>query len=187
MTFALACEDFIDGDLSNWYVRRNKDRLQSKVADLDAAGLKDKWAAYQTLYTTLTTLCKLMAPCVPFVTEVMWQNLACGGRQAPVEAEQGAHAPRSPESVHLSDFPTTDESLIDAQLSADMAAVQRVISLGLSARQAAKISVKQPLAELVVSPGSDADSRAVQRFADLILDELNLKAVRLHTSPEPLL
>src|SRR5262249_43463206 len=59
MAFADECEKFIEGDLSNWYVRRNKERLQSKVADLDAVELKDKWAAYQTLYTTLTTLCKL--------------------------------------------------------------------------------------------------------------------------------
>src|SRR5262249_13031520 len=105
MAFALACEDFIEGDLSNWYVRRNKPRLQSKVADLDAACLKDKWAAYQTLYTTLTTLCKLMAPCVPFVTEAMWKNLR---RQS------------DPESVHLGNFPVVDKSLINTALSDDM-------------------------------------------------------------------
>lgn len=172
MAFALECENFIDGDLSNWYVRREKDRFNSKVRDLDAAGLKDKWAAYQTLYTTLTTLCKLMAPCVPFVTEVMWKNL---------------RRPAEPESIHLCVFPTADESLIDSALSQDMAAVQRVISLGLAARQTAKINVRQPLAELVVSPGSQADRRAVERFPDLILDELNVKAARLHGAPEPLL
>ena len=172
MDFALACENFIEGDLSNWYVRRNKDRLQSKVAGLTPDELKDKWAAYQTLYTTLTTLCKLMAPCVPFVTEAMWQNL-----RRPADAE----------SVHLCDFPVADELLVDAQLSDDMAAVQRVVSLGLAARQAAKINVRQPLAELVVSPGSDADRRAVERFPDIITDELNVKAVRLHAAKEPLL
>ena len=172
MTFAIKAEEFIEGDLSNWYVRRNKDRLHSKNTDLDAAGRKDKDAAYQTLYTTLTTLCKLMAPCVPFITEVMWQNL--------VVNQQGANAPRSPGSVHLCDFPHADDSLVDKPLSEDMAAVQRVISLGLSARQQAKLNVRQPLAELVVSSGSDADRRAVERFPDLILDELNVKAVRLH-------
>ncbi len=177
MAFALKCEEFIDGDLSNWYVRRNKDRLQSKVAGLDAAGLKDKWAAYQTLHTTLTTLCKVMAPCVPFVTEVMWRNL--------VGSQQGADAPRSPESVHLCDFPAADDDLVDTALSLDMAAVRRVISLGLSARQQAKLNVRQPLAELVVSPNPDpekgpAERRAVGRFPDLIRDELNVKAVRLH-------
>ncbi len=175
MAFATKCEEFIDSDLSNWYVRRNKPRLQSKVADLDAAGLKDKWAAYQTLYTTLTTLCKIMAPCIPFVTEAMWRNL---------------RLPTDLESVHLCDFPVADDKLVKKDLSDDMAAVQRVISLGLSARQAAKINVRQPLAELVVSPSplkdnngvclGDADRRAVERFPDLILDELNVKAVRLH-------
>ncbi|MBN9119161.1 MAG: class I tRNA ligase family protein, partial [Planctomycetes bacterium] len=165
MSFAVKCEDFIEGDLSNWYVRRNKDRLHSRNVDLTDEGRKDKRAAYQTLYTTLTTLCKLMAPCIPFVTEVMWKNL---------------RLPNDPESVHLCDFPTADEALVDHALSEDMAAVQRVISLGLSARQAAKLNVRQPLAELVVSPGSDADRHAVERFPDLILDELNVKAVRLH-------
>jgi isoleucyl-tRNA synthetase len=169
MDFALACEEFIEGDLSNWYVRRNKPRLQSKVADLDAAGLADKWAAYQTLHTTLTTLCKLMAPCVPFVTEAMWRNLTHGQQSVGV-----------PESVHLCDFPVADEKLIDKALSDDMKAVREVITLGLSARQAAKIGVRQVLAELVVSPASDADRRAVERFPDLIRDELNVKAVRLH-------
>jgi isoleucyl-tRNA synthetase len=120
-----------------------------------------------------------MAPCVPFVTEVMWKNLASGAR--------GQESGVCRESVHLCRFPTADESLIDEQLSGDMAAVQRVISLGLSARQNAKINVRQPLAELVVSPASDADRRAVERFPDLILDELNVKAVRLHAATDPLL
>jgi isoleucyl-tRNA synthetase len=175
MDFATKCEKFIEADLSNWYVRRNKDRLHSKNADLDDAGRKDKRAAYQTLYTTLTTLCKLMAPCVPFVTEVMWRNL---------------RLPTDPESVHLCDFPVADASLVDAQLVKDMKAVQAVITLGLAARQAAKLNVRQPLAELVVSPSQlrdkdnelrgDADRRAVERFPDIITDELNVKAVRLH-------
>ena len=165
MAFALKAEDFIEGDLSNWYVRRNKDRLHSRNIDLDDAGRKDKRAAYQTLYTTLTTLCKLMAPCVPFVTETMWRNLRLS---------------TEPESVHLCDVPAADDAHIDEALSHEMAAVQRIISLGLSARQIAKINVKQPLAELVVATDSEEDRRAVERFPDLILDELNLKAVRLH-------
>jgi isoleucyl-tRNA synthetase len=177
MAFALACEEFIEGDLSNWYVRRNKDRLHSRNVDLDAAGRKDKRAAYQTLYTTLTTLCKLMAPCVPFVTEVMWKNL---------------RLPSDAESVHLCDFPTADQSLVDQQLSNHMTLVQSVISLGLSARQAAKINVRQPLSVLVVSVGTEVVAEyllsAVKRFPDLIRDELNVKEVRLHdASRGPLL
>jgi isoleucyl-tRNA synthetase len=113
-----------------------------------------------------------MAPCVPFITEVMWKNL---------------RLPSEPISVHLCDFPVADASLIDNALSEDMAAVQRVISLGLSARQLAKLNVRQPLAELVVSPGTEADRRAVERFTELILSELNIKAVRLHDAASGLL
>jgi isoleucyl-tRNA synthetase len=165
MSFSLKAEEFIEGDLSNWYVRRNKDRLHSRNVDLDDAGRKDKKAAYQTLYTTLTTLCKLLAPCIPFVTDKMWQNL---------------RLPSDPKSVHLCDFPVAEEELIDHELSEEMAAVQRLISLGSSARQVAKLNVKQPLAEIVVSVGSDVEKRGVERFQDLILDELNIKSVRLH-------
>lgn len=162
MSFSLAAEKFVDEHLSNWWVRRNKPRLWSKNADLDDAGRKDKLAAYQTLYTSLTTLCKLLAPCIPFVTDAIWRNLA-----------------KSPESVHLCDFPTAEDSLIDAKLSEDMEALMRVVSLGGAARQAAKIKVRQPLAKLAVSPGSDAERRAVERFGEIILDELNIKTVHI--------
>jgi len=162
MAFALKCEEFIDGDLSNWFVRLNKGRLHSKNADLDAAGLKDKSAAYQTLYTVLTTLCKLMAPCVPFVTEVMWQNL---------------RLPTDPESVHLCDFPTADAALIAEQLSQDMEAIQLVISLGLAARQQAKIKVRQPLSELFVHTTSAEVRRGVRRYMALVKQEVNVQQI----------
>ncbi len=165
MAFALAAERFVDEHLSNWWVRRNKPRLWSKTAELDDAGRRDKLAAYQTLHTTLTTLCKLLAPCVPFVTEAMWRNL----RRA-----------SEPDSVHLCDYPTADESLIDAELSTDMDALLRVVSLGGAARQAAKVKVRQPLAELAVAPADAAERRAVGRFREVIEDELNVKAVRIH-------
>ncbi len=166
MSFALKCEEFIEGDLSNWYVRRNKPRLHSKNADLDQAGLNDKWAAYQTLYTTLTTLCKLMAPCVPFITEVMWQNL---------------RLPTDPESVHLCDFPVADQALIDTQLSDDMKAMREVITLGLSARQLAKINVRQPLSiNTVCTLSISVSVPNLTRFQDLILDELNVKEFKIH-------
>jgi isoleucyl-tRNA synthetase len=189
MAFALACEKFIEADLSNWYVRRNKDRLHSRNADLDAAGRQDKRAAYQTLYTTLTTLCQLMAPCVPFITEVMWQNLVGPWRKrkarTPADGDSShiAVEERWPESVHLSDFPTADESLIDTALSHDMEAVQAVITLGLAARQAAKLHVRQPLAEMIIHTPAAETQRAVNRFADIIQDELNIKTVRLGDVP----
>ncbi|MGL4422288.1 MAG: class I tRNA ligase family protein, partial [Gemmataceae bacterium] len=163
-SFALAAEAFIDEKLSNWYVRRNRDRFWSKNADLNEAGRQDKLAAYQTLHSVLRTLCQVLAPCVPFLSEVLWQNLRN-------EADE--------KSVHLTDFPQVDEAAIDTNLAAEMDAVLRIVSLGGAARNAAKQKVRQPLAELRVQPASDADRRAVQFFADLIQDELNVKTVTL--------
>ena len=158
-TFALAAERFVDNDLSNWYVRRVKSRLNSKVADLDAAGLKDKWAAYHCLYTVLTTLCQCLAPCVPFITEVMWRGLG------------------KSESVHLSAFPQPDTKLIEFELMNQMDSLQEIITLGGAARNVAKIKVRQPLAELIVRTIGEADERAIAQFDQLIRDELNVKKV----------
>jgi isoleucyl-tRNA synthetase len=172
MRFALACEEFIDAKLSNWYIRVNRDRFWSKNAELDAAGLADKLAAYQTLYTVLKTLAQLIAPAVPFLAETMWQNL---------------RHDLDTESVHLTDYPTPEVALQDPQLSADMDAVLRIVALGHAARNVAKIKVRQPVAELIVSSTSVADQRAVTHFATLVSDELNIKNLRLHTADKPLL
>ena len=172
MRFALACEEFVDAKLSNWYIRVNRDRFWSKNADLDAAGTADKLAAYQTLYTVLTTLTRLIAPCVPFLAETIWQNLRMDG---------------DAESVHLTDYPAADAAFSDSQLSLDMDAVLRIVGLGHAARNVAKVRVRQPLASLVVASDDPADRRAVEHFAGLIGDELNVKAVRLHPGGEPLL
>ncbi len=166
MTFALAAERFVDDDLSNWYVRRVKPRLNSKVADLDAVGLKDKWAAYQSLHGVLTTLCQCLAPCVPFLVEVMWKGL------------QGSGA-----SVHLCEFPKADERLNDQGLMDQMDALRDIITLGGAARNVAKIKVRQPLAELVIRTTTDADRDAIAQFDQLIRDELNIKAVRIVDEP----
>jgi isoleucyl-tRNA synthetase len=171
MNFALEAERFIDDKLSNWYVRVNRPRFWSKNAELDAAGLQDKLSAYQTLYRVLLDLCKLLAPCVPFVAETMWRKLNLAG----------------PASVHLADYPEPDDSLRDAGLAAEMDAVLRIVSLGGAARNIAKQKVRQPLAELVVQSGNDSDRRAVEQYADLIRDELNIKSVRLHAAEKPLL
>jgi len=114
---------------------------------------------------------------VPFVTEVMWQNLKARGRPSPGFGE----------SVHLCDYPAADDARIDTTLSQDMDAVLRIVSLGGAARNAAKQKVRQPLAELRVAPGSDADRRAAERFPGLITDELNVKRVTLHAAAEPML
>ena len=153
-------EKFLD-DLSSWYVRRNRRRFWRGVSANDT----DKQAAYQTLYEVLTTLTKVMAPIIPFVTENLYQNLVA--RQ--IEG--------SPDSVHLCDFPEPDEAQIDEELSARMAALLRIVSLARSVRTNAKLKVRQPLAELVVVPGDAVERLAAEEFAEHILEELNVKTV----------
>jgi isoleucyl-tRNA synthetase len=165
MAFCLQAEQFVDDKLSNWYVRRNRRRFWKSEKGAD------KQAAYQTLYTVLTTLAKLCAPIMPFLAEAMWQNLAAGELT----------------SVHLCEYPKADDALIDADLSADMDALLRLVSLGSAARNTVKIKVRQPLAELRVQPADERDRRAVDRFPDQMCEELNLKRVSLHDSQgEPL-
>jgi isoleucyl-tRNA synthetase len=157
--FCLAAEEFVEDKLSNWYVRRNKRPFQ------DAEPSREKLSAYQTLHTVLVTLTRLFAPIMPFLTEEMYRNLVPGpdGR-----------------SVHLCDYAEPDESLIDEQLSADTGALRRLVRLGSAARNTVKIKVRQPLAELKVRPAEESDRRAVERFADQIREELNVKKVTLH-------
>ena len=170
MSFCLECERFVDDRLSNWYVRRNRDRFWSSNANLDEAGKQDKLAAYQTMHTVLLTLTKLIAPVVPFLAEVIFRNLSS-------EAE----------SVHLCNFPQADASLTDNELSVDTDALLRLVSLGGACRNLAKVKVRQPLAELRVSPANEADRRAVERFAQQLREELNVKAVSMHDADEPML
>jgi isoleucyl-tRNA synthetase len=168
MAFCLEAEDFVDNRLSNWYVRRNRRRFWKSEQGAD------KLTAYQTLYQVLTTLIRLFAPIIPFLTEVMYGNLIPAGQAA--------------ESVHLCPFPEVDPALIDEQLSADMEALLRLVSLGSAARNTAKIKVRQPLAEMKVQPANDSDRRAVERFADQVREELNIKKVVVHNPAEgPLL
>ncbi|MBL8824783.1 MAG: isoleucine--tRNA ligase [Planctomycetia bacterium] len=173
--FVLAAEQFIDDKLSNWYVRRSRRRFWRGKS----AGDMDKLSAYQTLYTVLVTLTKLMAPIVPFFTEAMYQNLVLsplspGGR--------GAGGEGAAESVHHCNYPQPDSTLMDETLSKEMDALLRIVSLGSAARNTAKIKVRQPLAELKVQPADEADASAVKRFAEQIKEELNVKRVSLHGS-----
>lgn len=163
MSFCLEAERFVDDKLSNWYVRRNKRPFFKPEKDAEKLG------AYQTLHTVLVNLSKLCAPVIPFLTETMYQNLV-------VNVFPSGSVPTS---VHHCDYPTPDISLADVELVKDMEALARLVTLGLSARNLAKVKVRQPLAELIVKPGSDADRRAVERFADQIVDELNVKKVTL--------
>jgi isoleucyl-tRNA synthetase len=157
--FCLAAEAFIDDKLSNWYIRRNRRRFWKSEKG------EDKTAAYQTLYAVLTTLVRLFAPLTPFLSETMHQNLKTAA---------------DPASVHLCDFPQADPALIDEQLSADMDALLRLVSMGSAARDAVKLKKRQPLAELKVQPEGASDRRAVERFADQICEELNVKKVTPH-------
>ncbi len=171
MSFCLEAEKFVDERLSNWYVRRNRDRFWSKNAELDAAGKRDKLAAYQTLYAALTTLAKLIAPVVPFLAEAMWRNLRTDS---------------DPESVHLCDYPLVDESLVNTGLSQSMGALLRLVSLGSAARNAAKLKVRQPLSEMIVDYASDEEYQALKRYHSVLEDELNIKVVRAKNDDEVL-
>jgi len=189
--FCLEAERFVDDRLSNWYVRRNRRRFWKSEKGAD------KSAAYQTLYTVLLTLTKLFAPVMPFLTEAMYQNLKASGVRDQASGSSQTSSSLTPRpsplapflaSVHHEPYPETDESLLDVQLSEEMDALLRLVSLGSAARNTVKIKVRQPLAELKVQPGDEAERRAIERFADQIKEELNLKKVTLHDpSAGPLL
>jgi len=152
--------------LSTWYLRRSRRRFWKSESD------SDKQSAYQTLYTALVTLAKLLSPSMPFLAEELYQNLV-------LPVDQFA-----PESVSLAEWPEHDEAFIDENLNRDMAVVTKLVSLGHSARQKANRKVRQPLAEAAFSVGSAVEGKAVSAFAELIEDELNVKTVRLLDASE---
>jgi isoleucyl-tRNA synthetase len=153
-----AAEDFIE-DLSNWYIRRNRRRFWRSRGEDD----RDKLAAYQTLYEVLTTLCKVLAPIVPFLTERIFQNLARATQL----------------SVHLAEFPAVNAALVDESLSFRMQVAKQVVATGHALREQAKQRVRQPLAEIRVAT-TDAQMRdAVERLRPVILEELNIKRLSI--------
>jgi isoleucyl-tRNA synthetase len=172
MAFCLAAEEFVDAKLSNWYIRRNRDRFWSVNDKLSEAEKKDKLAAYQTLHKVLVDLTRLIAPVAPFLAETMWDQLKTYGRPSV-----------GVDSVHLQPFPVANESLIDEELSVEMNALLRLVSLGLSVRKTADVKVRQPLSEFKIYTTNDAERRAVKRFSDQFLDELNVKRVSLADGP----
>ncbi|HEX9013551.1 MAG TPA: isoleucine--tRNA ligase, partial [Anaerolineaceae bacterium] len=152
-------ETFVD-HLSNWYLRRSRRRFWKSESDAD------KQAAYATLYTALVTLSKLLAPSMPFIAEEMYQNLVRS-------VDEGANA-----SVHLEDWPGYQVDLIDENLNREMNLVMKLASLGHAARNKANRKVRQPLAEAAFAVGSSDEQRSLERYADLLADELNVKKVR---------
>ncbi|MEZ0396609.1 MAG: isoleucine--tRNA ligase [Anaerolineales bacterium] len=153
-------QNFVEA-LSTWYLRRSRRRFWKSESDTD------KQAAYSTLYTALVTLAKLLAPAMPFLAEELYQNLV------------RSVDPQAPESVHLSEWPQVNAALIDETLNREMELVMKLVSLGHSARQKANRKVRQPLAEAAFALGRPDERHAVETYADLIMDELNVKRVRL--------
>jgi len=149
-------EGFVDV-LSNWYVRRNRRRFWKSESDAD------KLAAYATLYECLTTLARLLAPFVPFVAEELHQNLA------------RSIDPAASESIHLTDFPIADEAKIDDRLNDDVVLSMKVSSLGRAARAKAGIKVRQPLQEAVVRVETEGEKRSLERLAEEVIEEINVK------------
>ena len=170
---ARAIEAFVE-ELSNWYVRRNRRRFWREEHDAD------KEAAYQTLYTCLTTVARLMAPFTPFLAEEMYQNLALTP-QPPLPRGEGE--PRSGggegvvDSVHLAPWPSFDPAMIDEGLIADTALLIEAVGLGRAARKQANLKVRQPLGELWLRVPT-ARVEGMRALEGELLDELNVKAVR---------
>ena len=155
-----ALQNFLE-DLSNWYLRRSRERIWKSQLD------DDKLGAYLTLYECLTTMITLLAPFMPFMTEELYQNLVRNVDDA------------APFSVHLQDWPQVQESAIDEQLTRDTHLVMRIVGLGRAAREKAQIRVRQPLNSLYVHVPSSGEEEALQRHSDQVLEELNIKDLEL--------
>ena len=151
---ARALEDFVD-ELSNWYVRRCRERFWAKGME------QDKINAYMTLYTTLVTLCKAAAPMIPFMTESIYRNLVCSiDKTAPI-------------SIHLCDFPEVKEEWIDKELEDNMEDVLNAVVIGRACRNSTNIKNRQPIGKLYIK----ADWKLNEYFTAIIADELNVKEV----------
>ena len=147
-------EEFVD-DLSNWYVRRSRERFWAKGME------QDKINAYMTLYTCLVTLCKVAAPMIPFMTEEIYLNLVKS-----IDKD-------APESIHLCDYPVADETYIDKELEKNMDEVLKIVVIGRACRNAANIKNRQPIGKMYVK----APFEVPEFFKEIIEDELNVKAV----------
>ncbi len=157
-----AVHEFVLDKLSNWYVRLNRKRFWSRGLE------RDKLAAYQTLYTCLLTVSKLMAPVAPFFSDRLFRDLTAGAETV--------------ESVHLADFPVCDDSAVDAALEQRMDIAQRLTSLVLSLRKKANIKVRQPLAKILVPASDSVTAEVVDAIAGIVKAEVNVKDLKLVAS-----
>ncbi|SHF19443.1 Isoleucyl-tRNA synthetase [Fodinibius roseus] len=155
---ARAIEQFVE-ELSNWYVRRNRRRFWKEGKSLDKA------AAYQTLYESLVDLAKLISPIAPFLGEWLYQRL-----NSVTEQDE--------ESVHISFYPTVEETAIDKQLEHRMELAQQISSMVLSLRNKIEINVRQPLERIILPIEGEEERQAVEAVKDIILDEVNVKAIQ---------
>ncbi len=151
---ARVLDNFVD-EMSNWYVRRSRERFWAKGME------QDKINAYMTLYTALVDICKCAAPMIPFMTEEIYRNLVCS-------IDQDA-----PESIHLCDFPTADEKMIDKKLEDSMEEVLKIVVMGRAARNTANIKNRQPIGTMYVKAESVLDDF----YQEIIRDELNVKQI----------
>ena len=151
---ARALEEFVD-DMSNWYVRRSRERFWAKGME------QDKINAYMTLYTALVEISKAAAPMVPFMTEEIYLNLVKS-----INAD-------APESIHLCDFPTVNEAFIDSELEKNMDAVLKIVVMGRAARNTANIKNRQPIGKMFVK----AEFTLSDYYKEIAKDELNVKCV----------
>jgi isoleucyl-tRNA synthetase len=163
--FCRVAAQFLD-DLTNWYIRRNRRRFWRSKDTSDT----DKTAAYQTLYTVLVTLSKALAPCIPFLTERMYQNLV-------VEPAMARNDDSVPGSVHLCDYPECDLALLDSTLGLRTSTAQLVVKLGHKLREEKNLRVRLPLTELQFACSNDAQREAVEYLGDVIKEELNIKTI----------
>ena len=153
-------ESFVNDDLSNWYVRLNRKRFWGKEMS------KDKMSAYQTLYTCLATVAKLLAPFAPFYSDQLFMDL--------INVTGKEHV----ESVHLSDYPVVNEKFIDKELEARMSMAQKITSMILALRRKVNIKVRQPLKAIMI-PAVDAEQRRhIEAVETLILNEVNVKSLK---------
>jgi isoleucyl-tRNA synthetase len=167
---ARSVSEFTIDQLSNWYVRRNRRRFWAARMQSDKNGMgKDKLAAYQTLYDCLLAVTQLMAPFAPFLAEELYRNL-----NSPTNRNTA-------ESVHLTDLPIADSSVLDRALEAKMKQAQRVVMLVRSMRMRANLKVRQPLKRIILPVASDSERALLQQMAGVILDEVNVKAMEYVT------
>ena len=152
-------DTFVNDDLSNWFVRLNRKRFWGKEMS------KDKLSAYQTLYTCLETVAKLLAPFAPFFADRLYTDLTTA-------------TGRDNKSVHLAAFPKADDALVDADLEARMAIAQKITSMVLALRRKVNIKVRQPLQAIMIPAASEDQKKHIEAVKELVMNEVNVKELR---------